>query len=279
MNETTFLQAWVEGIGLLGPGLTDWPQARAVLTGQAPYTSAPTVLPAPERLPSAERRRASPIIKVTLAAGLQACRAAGREPSELTSVFASSGGDGNNCHQICALLAADERQISPTRFHNSVHNAACGYWSIATGATSAAQVLGAYDASFGAGLLEAMTQVAAGGEPVLLVAGDSGYPEPLHAKRPIADTGALALVLAPARTPASLALLRLPLHGALAEGVPSALPAHLPEPLHRLVQTMPPMRGLALVAALAGVGQGRAALQTVAVEYLPPQVLQVQVLP
>jgi hypothetical protein len=278
MNETAFLQAWVEGIGLLGPGLPDWPSACAVLTGRAPYQAAPTVLPVPEQLPSAERRRASRIVKVTLAVGLQACRHAGRDPAGLANVFASSGGDGHNGHQICELLASGDRQISPTRFHNSVHNAASGYWSIATGATPAAQVLSGYDASFSAGLLEAMIQVAAGNEPVLLVVGDSEYPEPLHAKRPIADTGALALVLAPARTPASLALLRLPRCGALVEGTPSALPAHVPEPLCQLAQTMPPMRGLALLAALATtIGQGRA--QTVALEYFAPQVLQVQVLP
>jgi hypothetical protein len=268
------LQAWIEGIGLVGPGLPDWPQARAVLAGGAPYQPAPTALPAPEQLPPAERRRASRIVKATLAAGLQACRAAGRDPADLPNVFASSGGDGHNCHQICELLAIGERQISPTRFHNSVHNAASGYWSIATGATPAAQGLGAYDASFGAGLLEAMTQAAAGGEPVLLVAGDSEYPEPLHAKRPIADTGTLALVFSPERTAASLALLRLPLCGALTQGTPSALPTHLPAPLRELAQTMPPMRGLALLAALAG-GEP----QTIAIEYHAPQVLNVQVLP
>jgi hypothetical protein len=279
MRDTAYLQTWVEGIGLLGPGLPDWPRASAVLNGSAPYEAAPTVLPAPELLPSAERRRASRIVKATLAAGLQACRQAGRDPAGLANVFASSGGDGHNCHQICELLATSERLISPTRFHNSVHNAASGYWSIATGATPAAQVLGAYDASFGAGLLEAMTQVAADGEPVLLVVGDSEYPEPLHAKRPIADTGALALVLAPERTPASLVRLRLPLHGALLEGTFSAPPAHLPEPLRQLAHTLPPMRGLALLAALASIQQGLAGLQTVAIEYLAPQVLQVQALP
>jgi hypothetical protein len=263
---------------LIGPGLADWPQVRAVLTGEAPYEPAPTALPAPERLPPAERRRASRIVKATLAAGLQACHEAGRDPASLANVFASSGGDGHNCHLICELLATGERQISPTRFHNSVHNAASGYWAIATGATPAAQVLGDYDASFGAGLLEAMTQVASSGEPALLVAGDSEYPQPLHAKRPIADTGALALVLAPERTPASLALLRLPSRDALTEGAPSELPAHLPKPLHALARTMPPLRGLTLFAALAALGQGRADSATVAVEYLAPQVLHVQVL-
>ncbi|MEZ5641643.1 MAG: beta-ketoacyl synthase chain length factor [Burkholderiaceae bacterium] len=278
MSEVPYLEVWVEGVGVIGPGLTGWEQARAVLAGEAPYEAAPTALPAPELLPPAERRRASRIVKATLAAGLEACRQAGREPATLANVFAASGGDGHNCHQICELLATGDRQISPTRFHNSVHNAASGYWSIATGATPPAQVLGAYDASFGAGLLEAMTQVAAGGEPVLLVAGDSEYPEPLHAKRPIQDTGALALVLSPVRTPASLAALRLPRRGALAEGDPTALPAQLPEPLRQLAQTTPPMRGLVLFEALALVQRAQAAHENIAIEYLPPQVLRLEVL-
>ncbi|MFT4194473.1 beta-ketoacyl synthase chain length factor [Ottowia sp.] len=273
------LRVWIEGVGIVAPGLNDWPSAAAVLRGEQPYAAAPTALPAPELLPPAERRRASRIVKATLAAGLQACRQAGRDPASLANVFASSGGDGHNCHALCELLATGDRQISPTRFHNSVHNAASGYWSIATGATPAAQVLGAYDASFGAGLLEAMTQVEAGGQPVLLVASDSEYPPPLHIKRPIQDTAALALVLAPAPGAGALAELRLSRRGALAEGAPTALHEVLSQAdaeLAASVTTMPPMRGLPLLAALLGTpGQGR----TVAVEVLPPQVLRVDVEP
>ena len=213
------LNAWIEGIGLLGPGLNSWPQALAVLRGEAGWANAPAALPAPELLPAAERRRASRIVKATLAAGLQACRQAGRDPASLPGVFASSGGDGHNCHAICELLAGEDRQVSPTRFHNSVHNAAAGYWSIATGATPASQTLSAHDASFAAGLLEAMAQVATGGQPVLLLASDSDHPEPLRACRPVPDASALALVLAPAPGPCALARLSLPCRGALAEGV------------------------------------------------------------
>ena len=100
------------------------------------------------------------MVKLALAAGLEATRQAGADPAQLPAIFTSSGGDGQNCHEICQALASAERQLSPTRFHNSVHNAAAGYWSIATGATPASNALCAYDASFAAGLLEALTQVA-----------------------------------------------------------------------------------------------------------------------
>ena len=59
----TTLTAYIEGIGLLGPGLNDWPGSRAVLTGQQAYLPAPTQLPPPLSLPAAERRRSSSIVQ------------------------------------------------------------------------------------------------------------------------------------------------------------------------------------------------------------------------
>jgi hypothetical protein len=190
------LTAYIEGIGLLGPGLTGWPGSQAVLSGQQPYQPIKTVLPPPALLPSAERRRSGAIIKLTLATGLEAIAAAGLDAASLPSVFSSSGGDGENCHAICEMLASDDRQISPTRFHNSVHNAAAGYWGIATGAMTSSSVLCAYDASFGAGLLEALTQVVVDRTRTVLLACDTAYPEPLFSARPIPDAFGIARALA-----------------------------------------------------------------------------------
>ncbi|MGF2576872.1 hypothetical protein ACQUWR_24945, partial [Ralstonia pseudosolanacearum] len=52
----TRLSAFIEGVGLLGPGLNQWPHAAALLTGQAPYAPERTALPPPAGLPAAERR-------------------------------------------------------------------------------------------------------------------------------------------------------------------------------------------------------------------------------
>ncbi len=112
------LTAYIEGIGLLGPGLDNWPGSQAALAGQAPYQPHKTVLPPPALLPAAERRRSGAIVKLTLATGLEAISAAGLDAASLPSVFSSSGGDGETCHTICEMLASDDRQISPTRFHN-----------------------------------------------------------------------------------------------------------------------------------------------------------------
>ncbi len=206
---TPKLTAYIEGIGLIGPGFNDWAGSRQILAGQQPYQPAKTVIPIPELLPAAERRRASDIVKLTLATSLQAIVEAGLQDENLPSVFSYSNGDGLNCHSICEMLASDDREISPTRFHNSVHNAAAGYWSIATKTMATSSVLCAFDASFGAGLLDALTQVAVDGTRCILMASDTPYPEPMFSKRPIPDNFGIALALAPQQNTNSIAQIQV----------------------------------------------------------------------
>jgi hypothetical protein len=259
------LTAYIEGIGLLGAGLTDWPTAQSVLTGQQAYQPSRTVLPAPTLLPPAERRRSSAIVKLTLATGLEAVAAAGLDAATLPCVFSASGGDGENCHAICAMLASDDRAISPTRFHNSVHNAAAGYWGIATGAMTNASVLCAFDASFGAGLLETLTQVVVDDARTLLLACDTQYPEPLHSARPITDNFGIALVLAPQRSARSLAQISVTLTADPAQPLDDAA-------LESLRLGIPAARGLPLLRAIALRQDGRVVL-----DYLDTQRLAVAV--
>jgi Beta-ketoacyl synthase, N-terminal domain len=251
------LAAQIRGIGLLGPGLDDWAGGIAVLSGATPYVSRTTVLPTPSILPAAERRRTGAVVKLALAVSLEAVTRSGLKASELPTVFSSSGGDGSNCHEICQTLTTDDRQISPTRFHNSVHNAASGYWSIAAAATPAANVLCAYDASFGAGLLEALTQVVVERTPVLLVAYDVGYPEPLHTVRPIPDAFGIAMVLEPVSTTGGpqepVARITASLTDAAAEQMPDAQ-------LEALRTAIPAARSLPLLMKLARREPGRVVL-------------------
>jgi hypothetical protein len=246
------MRLWVEGVGLAGPGLTGWAASRSVLAGDAAYVRSRTVVTPSALLPAAERRRTGVPVKLALAVGAEAFANADRDPALTATVFTSSGGDSENVHQICETLASPEREISPTRFHNSVHNAAAGYWSIATGSREPSTSLCAYDWSFAAGLLEAAVQVATDRKAVALIAYDQHYPPPLHAVRPIDADFGVALVLAPERTARSFATLDVtfisfvPLAAGAAPATPMALPA-----LEAVRNTVPAGRSLPLLAALA----------------------------
>ena len=265
------LNVFVEGIGLLGPGLAGWAQSRQCLDGSMGYESARCVLPLPMALPSAERRRAGAVIKVSLAVGQEAVEASGLQAKDLPSVFSSSSGDAVNCHEICTALASGDRLISPTRFHNSVHNASSGYWSIASGAMASSSVLCAFDAGFAAGLLEAMTQCVVDDSPVLLVVYDTEYPEPLYSKRPIPDAMGVAMVIAPRSSERSLA--RISLDGA---SFLTAAPADTMDDaaLETLRRTIPAARALPLLQAIA-----KRQARPVVLGYLAPMQFAVEVAP
>ncbi|QKV58313.1 MAG: beta-ketoacyl synthase chain length factor [Dechloromonas sp.] len=262
MNATP-LTAWIAGVGFVAPGLPDWPTARAVLRGEQAVGNEAAVLLAPAILPPAERRRASRVVKLALTIGLEAAAHAGADVATLATVFAASGADGHNCHALCEQLAGDDRQISPTRFHNSVHNAAAGYWGIATQSRAPCQVLCAYDASFGAGLLDALGQVVVDRQPTLLIAYDSAYPEPLHSKRPLPDVAGIALLLTPEASARSLGRIDVSLDDqaatTMADGVFEALRT-----------SVPALRGLPLLDLLARGESG-----SVSLDYLAPLQLRI----
>lgn len=261
------LTAYLDGIGLIGPGLDNWLAAQPILAGTAPYESRPLTVAAPQSLPPAERRRTGLAIKVALAVAQEACAAGQLDARQLAAVFSSSGADNDNCDAICKTLASEDRHISPTRFHNSVHNAPAGYWGIASGAMTPATVLCAHDGSFGAGLLEALTQVAVEGWGTLLVTYDMPYPEPLHAKRPLPAAFGIALALMPERSAQSLARIEL----SLADAAPDVLAAPAFEALRCAI---PCARGLPLLQAIARGEGGRVVL-----DYLAPLSLAVEIEP
>jgi hypothetical protein len=261
------LSAYIGGIGILGPGFDNWPQTAAILSGRQPYRSAPTQLPTAGMLPPAERRRTGRVVKLALGVAREAAANAQADASQIPSVFSSSGGDGHICHEICQALALSTREVSPTRFSNSVHNVAAGYWSIATGSMAEANVLCAFDASFVAGLLDALAQTGVDRQAVLLVAYDTEYPPPLHAKRPIPDAFGVAMVLTPERSSTSMASIDLVLTDENADLMPDA-------ELESLRRAIPAARSLPLLHLLAMRAPGRAIL-----DYLDVSRAAVQVQP
>jgi len=240
------MRVFIESVGLLGPALAGWHASRAKLAGAEAYAPAPTVITPSTLLPPAERRRTGIPVKLALAAGCEAFANAGRDAAATATVFTSSGGDSENVHQICETLASAAREISPTRFHNSVHNAAAGYWSIATRSQAPSSSLCCHDASFAAGLLEAATQAVVDGEPVALIAYDQPYPEPLNAKRTITAAFAVAIVLLPQAAGRPLAALDVSF-------MPGAATATAMDDAHleALRTGVPAARSLPLLAAVA----------------------------
>jgi hypothetical protein len=263
------MRCFIEGVGVLGPGLDGWSTSRPVLAGEAAYLSTPTNLRASDMLPAAERRRAGVPIKLALAVGQEAFLQAERDTGTASTVFTSSGGDNDNVHAINGILATAPREVSPTRFHNSVHNAAAGYWCIAAGSHEPSTSLCAHDASFAAGLLESVTQVTVDGAVVALIAYDHPYPEPLHTVRPITAPFGMALILTPRQSGKSLAAIEVEFVSGKTDAT-----AMQDAGLEALRRGVPAAQGMPLLSALAG---GKAAQLSIA--YFDANHLNVRVTP
>ena len=246
----------VEAVGLMAPGLAGWPASQAVLAGQQPYIAEPMPATIATLLPANERRRVTATIKLALQAAQEAMAQAalaldpspgnGRGELSVRTVFASSGGDSEILDKICVALTQPDRPVSPTHFHQSVHNTPAGYWSIATGCMQPSLSLSAYDGSFAAGLREAAALAWADQARVLLIAYDLPPPFPLAERRQIIAPFAAALLLNPATTANRLALLRL-------DPGASGQPADRLDDagLERLRAGNPAARGLPLLCAIA----------------------------
>ncbi|WP_020647736.1 beta-ketoacyl synthase chain length factor [Solimonas variicoloris] len=199
----------IEAIGLAAPGLPDWPSAARVLRGEAAHEAVELPAYAPQLLPPNERRRATPAVRQAFRVAEEAI--AGRDASSLATVFAGSDGDMSILHRICAAVAEPQKLVSPTDFHNSVHNAAAGYWGIAVASTAPSTTLAGYDGSFALGLFEAALQVVSDARDVLLVVFDVPAPPPLFDARSLGCAASCALWLKPAGGAAPLGHLDLAL--------------------------------------------------------------------
>ena len=263
------MRLFVESVAILAPGLDGWTAARPVLAGEKPYESAPLAPPATDLLPAVERRRTGSMVKMALAVGQAALNAADRPVDSVATVFTSSGGDGDVINDICITLAGPDRQVSPTRFHNSVHNAPSGYWGIATHSHHPSTSLCGFDWSFAIGLLEAAVQVQADQREVLLVSFDTPYPFPLAAVRSFAHPFGSALLLTRDRGNRALAELEVTLDAPAIPVTPMSDPA-----LEQLRRGNPSARALPLLAALTGaqahrIGVERDAGQTLSIAVRP----------
>lgn len=242
----------IDAVGVIAPGLPDWEMAKSVLARQCAYTAAVLDSPQPTCLAPAERRRSSPTVRLAIAAAEQALRQTELAPQEMAMVFSSYEAAGVITHQLCEVLAGS-REVSPTLFHNSVHNAPSGYYSIAMNVKRAASSVCRGEWSFAAGLLNAAVQVVADQIPVLYVCYDSPLPSPICEVMPVVEATAIALVLTPAVGSKSLATWNIAVQ-------PTSATAAWPDWVPLTWYANASARGFAVLASLANQGHGAAAI-------------------
>ncbi len=189
--------------GALAPEVASLEQLLALRRGTRASDSVELVLPSPQALPPNERRRASLVVRLTLACAEQALRASPFAASELRLVFASDEGTGEVCQAMLHSLAST-REVSPLTFHNSVHNAPTGYFSIAHQNRQAALSISLGRDSFASGLLCAASEAKTSGQAVLFMAYDAPMPQPMSELLPVAQPSATAWVIACDAGPANV---------------------------------------------------------------------------
>jgi hypothetical protein len=194
------LNLYIKAIGITAPGMNNWHEAEKTLRFAEPYVLRPVDKKLETLLPANERRRATRVTQLALSAAQQTGKA--EELNQCLQVFSSSNGDLSTFNQISLALAMDGRPVSPTRFHNSVHNAPAGYWSIATQSQTPSTSITAYADSLAAGLLEAAVQLNASDNEqhrdCLLVCYDERPPDAFYPQVTITEEFACALRLSQA---------------------------------------------------------------------------------
>lgn len=130
-------------------------------------------------IPVAMRRRTSMTTRMAISAATVACAQANVDSQTLTSVFASLGGEIQVTDALCRLLPDANELLSPTQFHNSVHNTTAGYWGILNKCQAASTAIAAADDTFAMGLIEVWAQLQQQGSSGerLLVCYDELWPQ------------------------------------------------------------------------------------------------------
>lgn len=195
MSEST-LTVSITGLGAWGPGFATGEQLALSLTeASGPFDQGKS--PKPAMIPANERRRAPLAVRMAVEVCAQAVANAGLQPQDLPCVFVSGLGDTDLTDYMCRELAGELKQLSPTKFHNSVHNAAAGYWTIAADCHQAASSVAGLEHSVGIALLEGAVQCLAAQKPMLLAFYDTATCDLLRPLLGNDQSAAFALVIEP----------------------------------------------------------------------------------
>src|SRR3990167_407437 len=123
---------YLYAVEICTPGLLNWQKAQVLLTNNGNYQLFPVPVPAAEILSLKEKRRASNTVNLSLHIATQLQKTMKVDSRLLKTIFASSDGDSDIFDYLSRELSQADPAISPTIFHQSLHNSAAGYWGIAT---------------------------------------------------------------------------------------------------------------------------------------------------
>lgn len=168
------LRCKVIGLGAWGPGFNQWQELSArLLQDTISDDEWQSVAPKPAVIPANERRRSPLPVKIAVETSSQALEMSGLSSADVACVFGSGLGDTEITDYMCRVLNTELKQLSPTKFHNSVHNAAAGYWTISSACMKSANSIAAYHETAGMALLEAVSQCVLHNEAVMITLFDT----------------------------------------------------------------------------------------------------------
>ena len=259
---------YIENISLYGPGLPNWHEAASILRAPEAYlgeTLAPLQSPF---LSPGIKRKTTLHMQLAIYAADKALEGTDVDPSQIELVFASSEGDLDVTHHICYALTLESKPVSPTKFQNSILNAAAGHLGILTKNTASATTVTAASHSLAVGLLQSCATALVEEAPVLFVSYDA--PALLKVKSDTAtiEPFAVGFLLRPNASKRSLASLQLELR----EGRETTKIEH--DTLSKVAERSSTAGVLPLMMALA-----RGEEASIALSYSPDQVLGVEVVP
>lgn len=176
------LRSW--GIDLLAwdawaPGLEDKDKWKQWLAHEKVIPiNEEDLLPDANAVPPRLRRRCSSVSRMALETGLAVCETSGISGEEVNLIFCSRNGELITLKALFEDLCISE-PLSPTRFSNSVHHTATGYFSLITKNRRISRTISGGDDCFACGLLETCGLLDKYPEiPVLLFYCDEFVPQP-----------------------------------------------------------------------------------------------------
>lgn len=220
---------YVRGLGLWTPGFSGtqaWCEENRNPEAMKPEA---TLLKGPLK------RRSTAVTRMAVEAFTQAATQANCDPASVPTIWATAHGEHSTAIHLLEMMHKGDGKLSPTHFHNSVHNTPGGYASIATRNVAPSTTLTGGSELVSAALFEAICLVDSLQCDIVLVFADEALKAPFDV--PGSDLPlALGFCLGPHGDPSLARLENLARDAAPAEPVESFGHLHLSTALSLLEQ-------------------------------------------